>query len=199
MPAVIPDLFTSKKFVFVLVVSVLAGVASYFGVMTKAEALGLLGVLWPVYLGSQGLADVGQKLADAHVIVQTERQDAITQDKAGVNAMVNALLPSLVQYLQSTTPSGVKVVSVPLKKGARVVAIHTGPDEIGVVLEDQAPDTATVRALFKGDPVETGSVYDRLDLVAVGDDYVGPSATAAAVAAAKAKASKQDEPVSGAV
>ena len=101
MPPVLKDLASSKKFVFVLFISVMVGVLAYLGVLTKPETLGLLGVLWPVYLGSQGLTDVSQKLADAHVFVQTERQALISQDKVALHTMINTLLPDVLKAMNS--------------------------------------------------------------------------------------------------
>jgi hypothetical protein len=182
MPPVLTDLAASKKFVFVLFVSILVGVLAYLGVLTKPETLGLLGVLWPVYLGSQGLSDVSQKLADAHVLVQGERQALISQDKIALHTMINSLLPDVLKAMQRTSFAREPVtLGLALTKGTRVVCIPLGPDEVGVVSEDQKPGTMTVQAVFKGDP-EEGAVYDRACLIVVPDDYVGPTETAARAA-----------------
>ena len=185
MPPVLKDLASSKKFVFVLFISVMVGVLAYLGVLTKPETLGLLGVLWPVYLGSQGLTDVSQKLADAHVFVQTERQALISQDKVALHTMINTLLPDVLKAMNSMqSPSFSRervTLGLPLTKGTRVVCIPLGPDEVGAVSEDQKPGTMTVQAVFKGDP-EEGAVYDRACLIVVPEDYVGPTETAAKAA-----------------
>jgi hypothetical protein len=190
MPPVLNDLMASKKFLFVFVISALVLIAAKFGVLTKPETLGLLGVLWPVYLGAQGFSDVGQKIADAHVFVQTERQALISQDKVALHGMITTMMPEVLKVMQQSMPAARSPIpgfsfepaAAILRKNQRVVWIPLGPDEIGVILEDQKLGTMTVQAMFKGDP-EGGKVYDRADLIPVTDDYIGPTATAAARAA----------------
>jgi hypothetical protein len=187
MPFVVTDLLQSKKFVSVLGVSVLALVAAWLGVLTKAEVLTLLGVLWPVYLGAQGLSDVGAKLGSAHEVVQAERQQGITLDQERWQGIVTAFLAALPSLLPSLggPAVGSSVSPAPLKKGDKVLHLLVGPDDVGVVLEDQPTASVQkldsisgmkVRVAFSSGKKKDGDLFDRLDLIKVSDDYVGPSA-----------------------
>lgn len=76
MPSVLSDLLASKKFVAALALSALLIAASHFGYLSKEDATSFLKVLWPVYLGAQGVADVGDKLAQGHVAVNEDKTNA---------------------------------------------------------------------------------------------------------------------------
>ena len=218
MPPVISNLLASKKFIFVLVISVLAGLGERFGLLTKSETMGLLGVLWPVYLGAQGFGDIGQKLADAHILVQTRRDQSISEDaikdREYRSSLVTNLMPGVLATFEKMVPQP-HAYRVPLSpnqalvllKGAKVLHLDYGPDEIGEVLEDQTvplrtpDDLVNVRVKFpsahlggpgKDPALLDENTYDRRDLLAVSADYVGPTEQAkrAKVApAAPAKAS----------
>jgi len=60
MPTVVQDLISSKKFIFVLVATLLLLIATHFGVISKEDAATFLKILWPTYIGAQGLADFGK-------------------------------------------------------------------------------------------------------------------------------------------
>lgn len=182
MPPVITDLAQSKKFIFVLCISILIVVSAFFHVVTKTEALSLLGVLWPVYLGAQGIADVSQKLADAHERVQDQRQTLISEDKVQLMDTVKTMFPALLEGLMSVSKPGFMYASGPIevptlfKKGQRVIHLGLGPDDIGVVREDQKSHADAVKVIFASNAEDVDSC-DPMNLLKVPADYVGPKAT----------------------
>lgn len=65
MPSVLQDLLRSKKFVFVLLATTLLMLAAKFDLLPKEDVTTFLRILWPTYLGAQGLADLGKSAARA--------------------------------------------------------------------------------------------------------------------------------------
>ncbi len=76
MPLVIKDLLSSKKFIFTMVATVLLILAGKLGALPMEKVQSFLEILWPVYLGAQGLADMGKHAAlIKHKAEQTKSQD----------------------------------------------------------------------------------------------------------------------------
>ncbi len=142
MPLVLQDLVQSKKFIFVLLVTFAVLAAGTYGAMTKPEVLAVLGVLWPVYLGAQGVADIGAKIADGRVQQETMASERVAN-----------LLPLIQQFfplmLEKMTPPAPPTVGYPrilkaLAKGDRVrqIAAIGTTDTEGEVLIDY-PEVST--------------------------------------------------------
>jgi hypothetical protein len=63
MPTVLKDMLASKKFIFTLVATVLLILAGKTGMLPMEKVQSFLELLWPTYLGAQGLADLGKHAA----------------------------------------------------------------------------------------------------------------------------------------
>jgi hypothetical protein len=196
MPAVLSDLINSKKFLFTLAVTLSVLVAGHFGALSKVEVLSLLGVLWPVYLGAQGVADVGQKIANGHVVRGEilAKNDAVRYEN--VTSLVSGLMPAIMRALETQGGALTAASSEPeplraLPKGSPVISLKFGPTEPGEVLED-VPELAmadaakkTVSCQFKGDK----TLCERLDLVLIPPGTVLPSSETKATEAPAVKKS----------
>ena len=63
MPKVLKDMLASKKFIFTIAATVLLIIAGKLGALPMEKVQSFLEILWPVYLGAQGLADLGKHAA----------------------------------------------------------------------------------------------------------------------------------------
>lgn len=89
-PNVIQNLLKSKKFVFTLLVSCILFVGSKYGLLDQKTLETALTVLWPTYLLSQGIADVGAKKAEGDL----KREMALHENKSAENkALFENLTP----------------------------------------------------------------------------------------------------------
>lgn len=79
MPTVFKDLLSSKKFVFVCLTTVLLIAGGKIGFMSAEEVHAFLKVLWPVYLGAQGLADLGKHAAHARASTSSKNASPKTE------------------------------------------------------------------------------------------------------------------------
>ena len=180
MPLVLTDLLASKKFLFTILVTFAVLLAGWQGAMTKAEVLSVLGILWPVYLGAQGVADVGGKIAQGRVEQEIILREHETNKNASVFEMLNTHLPAVLEAMKPASfggplppPAAVFSSLRPLKKGDPVVSLKIGPSVLGEVLED-VPEMTVEVAHGKESPVLVGcrfdgkeGKYERLDLAYV--------------------------------
>lgn len=192
MPPVIIDLVNSKKFIVALVVTIAVFIAAYTGAMDKAQVLTVLGTVWPVYLASQGLGDIGEKLGGALV----QKEETISADRA-------AQRTHMAQTLQGMAPVFSEIMGkavggfVPgnafvgtnswqrtlaaLKKGEEVILLEKGPVHLATVLEDvaecsvDAGEKVIVQCSFKGASGEIQLIKcNRLDICKVPPGSVLP-------------------------
>jgi len=179
VPAVLTDLASSKKFLFTLVTTLIVLAAGWAGALSKAEVLGVLGVLWPVYLGAQGIADVGQKLADGHVAVREMAGEQQATKDAQLSVMIETMTPTILKVIEGLGPrtppppySGVVAMRA-LVKGDRVVTL-ADPTSPGEVLEDCVPYAlGDVKVRCRFDDAEV--LHHRLDLAYVPPGTVLPT------------------------
>lgn len=177
MPEVIKNMLSSKKFVFVLLVSVIAVVSAHYGVITKPETIAILTLLWPMYLGSQGVADIGDKIGQWKAKTAEIRKAADTEHNNAKASMIQAMIPVIMEALKmkvggiSTAPVGEPIL---LKKGQKVIHFDLGPEVVGVIERDQLAMDNAVLVRFEGKN-ET-MICALRDLVAVPDDFVPPKA-----------------------
>lgn len=114
MPAIIKDLFNSKKFLFTLLLTAALLAGTGFGLLPKEDALRILVVLWPVYLGAQGIADIGDKLARAKLEIEEAwaANDKETQERKNeASKLLMDMIPGLVQGLAGQPFKGTEVVN----------------------------------------------------------------------------------------
>jgi hypothetical protein len=189
MPLVLSDLLASKKFLFTLAVTLAVLVAGHLSLLSKPEILALLGILWPVYLGAQGVADVGAKIVTGRVAQEQlfgQRDVARTES---INNAINAFMPAFLKAMDRSGTVGGPIPSPPffraLSKGDRVLSLTLGPDQPGEVLEDvpsleYSDMPRLVRCRFGGKEAE----HERLDLALVPTETVLPLPTTPAARAA---------------
>ncbi len=180
MPSVLTELIGSKKFLITLLLTVVVLIAGYEGVLSKPEVMTTLGVLWPVYLGAQGVADVGAHIADGKVAVEEMYHARQTAKDASLMEILKVGLPLFLEKLPGIvsplSPLHSSGLLRALAKGDRVVSVVLGPSVSGVCLEDVAEvdpkgPTILVRCSFGGGPAQD---YDRMDLVFVPPGVVLP-------------------------
>lgn len=174
MPPVLNDLLASKKFIFTLAVTLLVLVAGHFGALTKPEVMAVLGVLWPVYLGAQGVADVGQKLADGRVVQQEMIGEHEAARSKSVNDVMAIGLPILAQMMSQSYGKGSASVGAPtvmraLPKGCRVISLQQGPGKPYECMDDVPEmgfgESVTFVVHLRADGVDSTAL--RADLVFV--------------------------------
>jgi hypothetical protein len=98
MPDVFNDLLASKKFTFTLLTSVLAVLAWKMGWTEAHETKLLLTTLWPVYLASQGVADVGDKLAKGRVIESAAHEATQKEKNAEMRTLIEGVLKVYAEF-----------------------------------------------------------------------------------------------------
>lgn len=99
MPQVLKDLFNSKKFVVMLLVTVGLSTAVFIGFVPKETAVYVLSGIWASYLVSQGIADIGAKPAEAAYAADV---DAAEARQKNVQTVLD-LLPQVVPFLSNAT------------------------------------------------------------------------------------------------
>jgi hypothetical protein len=103
MPFVVTDLVQSKKFVFTALVSAVLGVLAYFSILPKDQVVTILTILWPTYLGAQGVADISAKLAAGRVEQEEMHQARMTARDTKLQDILQGAIPAFMQVMQATT------------------------------------------------------------------------------------------------
>lgn len=95
-PTVLRDLASSKKFVFTSVATLAVVAAWRFGVLTKEDVKGFLEILWAVYVGAQGVADLARRAPAPTTLTKDE------QEIDPASAPVSAATPSEEQAKETS-------------------------------------------------------------------------------------------------
>jgi len=140
MPQVFKDLVLSKKFVFVLMTTFALIVAAHFDALPKEDVVTLLKILWPVYIGAQGIADIGENLAAGKVAAEEVFAEVSTKKSEAVNAFASQFFPMLLEMSKTSFGSFSKgppsdhatasqlrnwLMTIPLSDLNRIIAIMT--------------------------------------------------------------------------
>lgn len=96
MKQTIQDLFASKKFLFTFTLTVLCLLAARFGLAPSDYVKQVLYVVWPVYIASQGLADIGDKIGNANYNISAEQRE----HAGGIWGEFAKMLPAILQHAQ---------------------------------------------------------------------------------------------------